>query len=271
MSLAAQAKFGVSARCCHRLLGLSRSAAYYRSRKRDDGPVIDAVNAYMEKNPGTGFDLMYDEMTNQIIRPCGKTRLYRVYCQLGLNMKRRGKKRLPERVREPLAVPLQPNETWSADFMSDATWSGRKFRTFNVLDDFNRESLRIEVDTSLPSARVIRAFDELIELRGKPARIRLDNGPEFVSKALADWAKQHDVHLHFIQRGKPTQNAYVERFNRTYRTEVLDRYIFTNLAEVRRQTELWRQRYNTERPHKSLGGLPPHQYAMANCQPLSTS
>ena len=111
-------------------------------------------------------------------------------------------------------------------------WSGRQFRTFNVNDDFNRESLRIEIDTSLPSARVIRARDELIETRGKPQRLRLDNGPEFISQALQHWAAQHGVALVHIQSGKPTQNAYIERFNRTFRTEVLDRYVFENLNEV---------------------------------------
>ncbi len=164
---------------------------------------------------------------------------------------------------------MQANETWSADFMADALWSGRRFRTFNVLDDFNRESLRIEIDTSLPSARVIKALNELIELRGKPRRLRMDNGPEFISAALADWAKEHGVELAFIQPGKPTQNAYIERFNRTFRTEVLDRYVFNTLSEVRGMAEDWRHRYNHQRPHRALGGLPPIRYALA--QSTSTS
>jgi len=144
-------------------------------------------------------------------------------------------------------VPGHANHTWSADFMADALWSGRHFRTFNVNDDFNRESLRIEIDTSLPSTRVIRALNEPVELRAAPRRLRLDNGPEFISAALRQRAQRQGIDLLHIQPGKPTQNAYIERFNRTYRTEVLDRYVFTSLHEVRRMTEDWRHRYNHQR------------------------
>nr|WP_279236872.1 integrase core domain-containing protein [Dyella sp. RRB7] len=179
-------------------------------------------------------------------------------------MPRRGKRRLPDRIREPLEIPMHANHTWSADFMSDALWSGRRFRTFNVNDGFNRQSLRIEIDTSLPSQRVIRVLDELVELRGAPRRLRLDNGPEFISATIKQWARRHGVELLHIQPGKPTQNAYIERFNRTFRTEVLDRYVFTTLAEVRRMTDDWQHRYNHDRPHRSLDGLSPIRYAMAS-------
>ncbi len=181
-----------------------------------------------------------------------------------LNFPRRGKRRLLDRIRDPLEVPISQNHTWSADFMPDALWSGRRFRTFNVNDDFNRESMKIEIDSSLPAARVIRALDELIEVRGVPQRLRLDNGPEFISNVLKDWAQRQGVTLIHIQPGKPTQNAYIERFNRTFRTEVLDRYVFTSLNEVRRMTEDWRHRYNHHRPHQSLGGLSPIHFAMAH-------
>ena len=137
----------------------------------------------------------------------GKCRLYRVYKALKLNIKRRGKRRLPARVKVPLVVPVRPNEVWSADFMSDALWSGRRFRTFNVIDDFNREALSIEIDTSLPAPRVVRALDQLVEIRGKPAGLRLDNGPELISDALAKWARQHGIELRFIQPGRPMQNG----------------------------------------------------------------
>lgn len=261
MSLAMQTDHNLSARAACRVLGLSRSARYYRSRPRNDEPVIEAVSAHLAENPGHGFGLLY-----KIVRvnqpPCGKTRLWRVYCELKLNRPRRGKKRLPARIQEPLLVPACRNDTWSADFMSDALWSGRRFRTFNVIDDYNRESLRIEIDTSLPAARVIRALDELIEVRGRPKRLRLDNGPELISLALHDWALRYGIELQFIQPGKPTQNAYIERFNRTYRTEVLDRYIFNSLTDVRTMTEDWRQRYNNERPHTALGDVPPAHYDM---------
>lgn len=137
----------------------------------------------------------------------GKTRSWRVCVAIKLNHPRRGKRRLPDRIREPLAIPDQANHTWSADFMADALWSGRRFRTFKVNDDFNCESLRIEIDTSLPSQHVIWALDELVELRGASRRLRLHNGPEFISAALRQWAQRHSVELPHIQPGKPTQNA----------------------------------------------------------------
>lgn len=264
-----QTDFGLSARRADRVLGLSRSARHYRPRARDDGPLIDAMQAHLKDNPGYGFGLLFGEALKP--RGWGKTRCWRVYTGLKLNLPRRGRKRLPDRIRDPLEIPAIANDTWSADFMADALWSGRRFRTFNVTDDFNRECLKIEIDTSLPSVRVIRALDELVELRGVPRRLRLDNGPEFTSAALRDWAQRHRVELVHIQPGKPTQNALIERFNRTLRTEVLDRYVFTSLPEVRRMTEDWRHRYNHHRPHRSLAGLSPVAFARAQSPSTSTS
>lgn len=263
-----QTDHGLSARRADRVLCLSRSARHYRPRVRDDAPLIAAIEAHLKDNPGHGFGLLFDGA----LRPLGwgKTRAWRVYTALKFNLPRRGKRRLPDRIREPLEIPLTANHTWSADFMADALWSGRRFRTFNVNDDFNRESMKIEIDTSLPSTRVIRALDELVEVRGAPKRLRLDNGPEFISAALQQWAQRHGVALVHIQPGKPTQNAYIERFNRTFRTEVLDRFVFTTLDEVRRMAEDWRDRYNHLRPHRSLGGLSPIHYAMAHSPSTST-
>lgn len=264
-----QTTHGLSARRADRALRLSRSARHYRPRVRDDGPLIALIEAHVKDNPGHGFGLLFD----CALRPqgWGKTRAWRVYTALRLNLPRRGKRRLPDRIREPLERPQVANHTWSADFMADALWSGRRFRTFNVNDDFNRESMKIEIDSSLPSARVIRALDELVELRGSPKRLRLDNGPEFISAALQQWAQRHGVTLVHIQPGKPTQNAYIERFNRTFRTEVLDRFVFTTLDEVRRMAEDWRHRYNHQRPHRSLGGLSPIHFTMAQSPSTSTS
>lgn len=263
-----QTDCGLSARRADRTLRLSRSARHYRPRTRDDGALIATMEAHLKDNPGHGFGLLFD----QALRPggFGKTRSWRVYVALKLNLPRRGKRRLPDRIREPLEIPMQANHIWSADFMADALWSGRRFRTFNVNDDYNRESLHIEIDTSLPSQRVIRALDQLVERRGAPHRLRLDNGPEFISAALNHWAREHSIELLHIQPGQPTQNAYIERFNRTFRTEVLDRYVFHSLNEVRRMTEDWRHRYNHHRPHRSLGGLPPIRYAMAQSTTIST-
>lgn len=254
------AEHGMSVRQACRAACLARSAYYAPPRPRDDRQIIAAIEGYIGVNPTQGFDKLYPAVRGPGL---GKCRLYRVYKALRLNLKRRGKRRLPARVRTPLVIPAQPNEVWSADFMADALWSGRRFRTFNVIDDFNREALRIEIDTSLPARRVVRALDELIEIRGKPAGLRMDNGPELISDELEKWARRHGIERRFIQPGKPMQNGLIERFNRTYRQEVLDCYVFETLGEVRRMTEEWQRRYNEERRHESLGNLTPRQYLIA--------
>ena len=260
---------GMSQRRACQASGIARSTLRYRPIARDDSGVITFIQAYMALNPRHGFGLLYDSARHQG-KPWGKTVLWRVYCELRLNLPRRGKKRLPARIKQPLHAAAQPNQGWSCDFMADALWSGRRFRTFNVIDEFNREGLRIEVDTSLPATRVIRALNELVEVRGAPLSIRLDNGPEFIAHALSEWAKSKGIALNHIQPGKPTQNAYVERFNKTYRTEVLDCYVFDNLQEVRDMTADWLHRYNHHRPHEALGRIPPVEYRV-KLFPTSTS
>ena len=188
-------------------------------------------------------------------------RIYRVYTAMKLNIRRRAKKRLPERIKQPLTVATTPNETWSIDFMSDSLVDGRKFRLLNVIDDFNRESLAIEVDTSLPALRVIRVLDQLIAERSKPLAIRTDNGPEFISHKLQQWCEQNNIKLQYIQPGKPMQNAYIERKNGSIRRELLNAYLFYSLTEVRTMSKQWQTDYNTERPHKSLGYLSPVSFA----------
>jgi putative transposase len=163
----------------------------------------------------------------------------------------------------PLASTASPNECWSLDFMSDALLNGQRFRTFNVLDDFNREALAIEVDTSLPALRVTRVLDRIAVERGYPQRVRVDNGPEFTSRVFVQWAQAHQVQIDFIQPGCPAQNAYIERFNRTYREEVLDFYLFATMTQVREMTETWLHGYNHERPHDALNGLTPVAFAAA--------
>ena len=150
--------------------------------------------------------------------------------------------------------------------MSDALIHGQRFRTVNVPDDFSREVLTVEVDTNLPAARVIRVPDRIAAWRGYPAKMRMDNGPEFVSVQLAGWAEQHGVDLEFIQPDKPTQNPYVERFNRTFRDEVLNFYIFSRLSEVHSIVDTWVQEYNEQRPHESLGNLTPEEFALKHAK-----
>lgn len=167
-------------------------------------------------------------------------------------------------------MPQAANQCWSIDFMSDSLQCGRRFRTFNVVDDFNREVLAIEVDLSLPALRVTRVLERISAWRGYPEKIRMDNGPEFISTVLADWAEDNDIQLEFIQPGKPTQNSYVERFNRTYRDEILNMYLFRTLNEVREITDNWMQEYNSERPHDSLQDLTPWEY-LAKFNPQENS
>lgn len=166
-----------------------------------------------------------------------------------------------KRLREPLVQPELKNSSWSMDFMSDSLQSGQRFRTLNILDDFNREVLHIEIGTSLPSLRVVRLLEELKEWRGLPGQIRVDNGPEFIAGPLRSWAEANGVRILFIQPGKPTQNAYVERFNKTFRTEVLDYYSFISLNEVREITREWMEDYNHHRPHGSLRNCSPIEFA----------
>ncbi len=200
-----------------------------------------------------------------------RKRLWRVYRTMNLNLPRRAKKRLPARVKQPLDAPPVADSQWSMDFMHDTLYDGRSFRTLNVFDEGTREALAIEIDTSLPAARVIRVLEQLKESRNLPTQIRTDNGPEFIAAKLAAWCEKHGVRLHNIQPGKPTQNSYVERFNGSYRREILDANIFADLDEVRELTHEWITCYNDERPHDALRSLPPslfrQQHTNQNTQP----
>ena len=146
------------------------------------------------------------------------------------------------------------------DFMSDALYGGRKFRTLNILDEGNREALAIDVAISIPSVRLIRVMEELVAIHGRPQALRVDNGPELTSEAFLTWCQEHSIEVRHIQPGKPDQNAFIERFNRSYRQEVLDAYVFGSIEEVQQVTEEWLEDYNAERPHDSLGNVPPRSF-----------
>jgi putative transposase len=221
-----------------------------------DADIIAALAALVDGRPSRGF-----WKCRKLLRRQGRSwnhkRIYRVYCQMKLNHRRRAKRRLPKRHRVPLYVPKLPNTVWSADFMSDALLNGRRFRTFNVVDDFNRQALHIEIDTSITSMRLVRIFKRLQAEHGLPQVLRTDNGPEFLGEAFTNWAKNVGMAIQYIQPGKPNQNAYIERFNRTYREELLDQHLFLSLADVREATHWWIIEYNEERPHDALGDLTP--------------
>jgi putative transposase len=242
------------------LLSLSRTAFRYQAKPSEDESIRENLLALAARKPRWGFPKMFAYLRNQGHRWNHK-RVRRIYRELGLNLRVKSKKRLPARDPQPLGVPTAANRSWSLDFMHDSLSNGRPIRTLNILDDFNREGLWIEIDTSIPAARVVRVLEMLALWRGYPAQLRLDNGPELISQTLAEWAAEHRVKLAFIQPGKPAQNAYIERFNRTYREAVLDAYLFHSVAEAQAITEDWLEEYNAIRPHAALGNVPPYQYA----------
>ena len=189
------------------MVALSRSVYHYERQTDGDEPIIAMLQELAERFPDRGLG-KYFKLIRRRGHDWNHKRVYRVYCALGLNRRRIGKKRLPPRQPSQLLVPAEMNRSWSMDFMSDALWCGRRFRTFNVADDFNREALAIEIDLNLPAARVVRVLERIAAWRGYPAQIRMDNGPEFIATALADWAQQHGVVLDFIEPGRPMQNGF---------------------------------------------------------------
>lgn len=248
------------ARSCQ-AVGVSRSAFYQipMDWQVRDAEVIEALNQLVEVHPRWGI-WKYIDRLRTLGHPWNHKRIYRVYRQLGLNHPRRTKRRLPTRPSLPVFVPEGANEIWSADFMSDALYHGTRFRTLNIIDDFNREILAIEIDTSLRAERIIRVLERLKAERALPHMIRVDNGPEFIAQRLHDWGKVNRVLIYHIQPGCPTQNAFIERFNRTYRNEVLNLYLFRSLEEVREITASWMTIYNEQRPHEALQGRVPCTY-----------
>ncbi len=245
------------------VVGLSRRAWYREdpaeSQQERDAPVIDALNALVDKHPRWGF-WKYFYALRFAGHPWNHKRVWRIYCAMKLNQKRRAKRRLPERLKTPLDAPSMANHTWSFDFMSDTLYSGHRYRVLNILDEGTREALDITVATSIPAGRLVRILDGLVAEYGAPWRIRVDNGSEMTATAFVDWCKQYNIHIVYIQPGKPNQNAYIERFNRSFRHEVLDAHLFRTLNEVREIAWAWQISYNEERPHAALGNVPPAEF-----------
>jgi putative transposase len=239
---------------------ISQSCYRYGAKNNTENDEIANWLIRLTDNHRTwGFGLCYLYLRNVKGFRWNHKRVYRIYKALELNLRIKPRKRLIREAPQALEVPTQINEVWSMDFMHDQLADARTFRLFNVIDDFNREALGIEVDFSLPTARVIRSLNQLIEWRGKPKVIRSDNGPEYISEALAQWARENQIELRFTQPGNPQQNAYVERFNRTVRYEWLNQYLWHDIEQVQLHATRWMWQYNHERPNMALGGITPIQ------------
>ena len=223
----------------------------------ENAKIAELLLDLTDRHKRWGFGLCFLYLRNILGFVWNHKRVYRIYRELELNLRIKPRKRLIRNRPDKLRVPKAANDTWSMDFMADKLSNGRKFRTFNVLDDFNREGLGIEVDVSLPSTRVIRSLERIIEWRGKPKTIRCDNWPEYISGTLAIWAKKHDITIEFIQPGNPQQNAYVERYNRTVRHEWLEMHEHISIKHAQEEATKWLWTYNNERPNMAIGGITP--------------
>jgi len=260
MAAKAVALRGVSVALACRTFEVSETCYRYSARLNDENEQIaDLLIGLTRAKKTWGFGLCFLYLRNVRGHHWNHKRVYRIYRELELNLRIKPRKRLKRDRPDALTVPDAPNMVWSMDFMADRLEDGRQFRLLNVLDDFNREGLGIEVDFSLPAERVIRSLNQIIEWRGKPFAIRVDNGPEYVSGKLMEWAANQGIALSHIQPGKPQQNAYVERYNRTVRNEWLDQYIIESIEEAQEFATQWLWTYNNERPNMGIGGVTPAQ------------
>lgn len=252
-------RHGISLRRACKWLDICPSVYYYQPKERDDRVCREKLSQWSTFYNKWGYKKLYDRFREEGYKVNHK-RIYRIYTEMGLHLRRKSRKRLSLRPKEGLLQPLYPNLTWSMDFMHDTLSNGIRFRSFNVIDDFNREALNLTIDTSLPSKRIIRELDKLIAWRGAPEAIRMDNGPEFIAHDMELWAEDREIDLKFIQKGKPNQNGYVERFNRTFREEVLGAFNFRSLKEVKVLSEAWIDVYNNKRPHEATKNKPPVKF-----------
>jgi len=260
MAMDAVKESAISIRLACETFAISESCYRYQPKLSDENAEIaDWLIRLTHNWKDWGFGLCFLFLRNVKGYGWNHKRVYRIYRELELNLRIKPRKRLLREKPEPLANPESVNECWSMDFMHDTLEDGRPFRLLNVIDDFNREGLGIEADFSLPGERVIRTLDRIMEWRGKPKAIRCDNGPEYIGAAVTQWAEKQGIRLDYIQPGKPQQNAYVERFNRTVRYACLNQYLFETIDEVREFTTRWLWSYNHERPNMALGGITPMQ------------
>jgi putative transposase len=231
---------------------------YYQSKK-DDSEVIDKLTELAEELPQRGFDEYFLRIRREGLQ-WNRKRVLRVYREMKLTLRRRHKKRILSRVKTPLVEPKELNECWSMDFMSDVLTDGRKVRLFNVIDDCNREALTVDAGHSYPARAVVEQLRNLKEEVGLPKCIRCDNGPEFISHTFVNWCEKNFIEIKYTQPGKPMQNGYIERFNRSVREDILDAYYFDDIYQLNKLTHEWREDYNNNHPHRSLGYKPPKHY-----------
>ena len=250
---------GFSERRACRLTELWRSTYRYEGQGLRDDDLRKRLKELAALRPRFGFPRLLDQLDREGWKDNHK-RVYRVYREECLQVRKRKRKRVARARQNPSRIATYPNERWSMDFVSDVVASGRRIRALTIVDECTRESLVIEVDTSIPGERVVRVIEKIAATRGLPAEIISDNGPEFTGLAMDRWAHTNGVKLHFIQPGKPTQNCYVESFNGRFRDECLNENWFVSLGDARRRIEDWRRDYNEVRGHGSLGRQTPSEF-----------
>ena len=256
----AQAGFAVSQRRACRTLGVSRATVRYRARRGNDQRLRGLLRTLAEQNARYGYRRLHALLRRRGER-VNKKRVHRLYREEGLHLRRQNRRRKRCGPRSVLLPCSRPNQRWSLDFMQDSLGNGRKVRLRNVIDDCTRECLCIEVSTGFSGLYVTRVLERLCQQRGRPETIRSDNGPVFVSADVQRWAQGRGIKWHYIEPGKPMQNSHIESFNGKLRDECLNRNLWQDIAEVRRETEQYRTQYNTERPHQALRYLTPPTYA----------
>ena len=259
--------YAVSLRRACGLMQISMSSFYYKPKPPNDETLRAALKEAATKRRRWEYRMLTMKLRREGFTDNHK-RIYRVYREEGLQVPMRRKRKAALWRGEKPEASGHRNDRWSMDFMSDQLADGRRIRTLNIVDDHTRECLAIEVGSSLGGHRVCRVLDRLVAERGHPNRIITDNGPEFTSKVLDRWAYEHCVELQFIQPGKPVQNAFVESFNGTMRNECLNEHWFLDLKDAKDLIEAWRIDYNTERPHSSLDGRTPAEFAVVAQTPL---
>ena len=251
----------VSQRRACAILGVDRSSARYRSVRPDDADLRQAMKQVATERRRFGYRRIHVMLERKGWR-VNQKKIRRLYREEKLQVKKRGGRKRALGTRRPMLVPERPNERWSLDFVSDAFTDGRRFRVLAIVDDFSRECLALVADTSLSGLRVTRELTAIMAQRGRPKTIVSDNGTELTSMAVLRWCQETCIDWHYIAPGKPMQNAFVESFNGSFRDELLNETLFSSLAEARVKITAWKEDYNRQRPHSSLGNLTPQEFAM---------